>query len=118
MNALNLDNWICDLYSRIDAQRYITGLDQRQYRDEIHWAYRLGYLTREEYYQLLEYLDTMMIEKEKNENHLHQVHMEQIAYEQAILADKEHYRESVRELFLRHVRYDNSQKIYYYHGWG
>lgn len=65
MNALNLDNWICDLYSRIDAQRYITGLDQRQYRDEIHWAYRLGYLTREEYYQLLEYLDTMMIEKKK-----------------------------------------------------
>ena len=56
--------------------------------------------------------------KEKNENHLHQVHMEQIAYEQAILADKEHYRELVRELFLRHVRYDNSQKIYYYHGWG
>ena len=41
MNALNLDNWICDLYSHIDAQRYITGLDQRQYRDEIHWAYRL-----------------------------------------------------------------------------
>ena len=33
MNALNLDNWICDLYSHIDAQRYITGLDQRQYRD-------------------------------------------------------------------------------------
>ena len=52
MNALNLDNWICDLYSHIDAQRYITGLDQRQYRDEIHWAYRLGYLTREEYYLL------------------------------------------------------------------
>ena len=65
MNALNLDNWICDLYSHIDAQRYITGLDQRQYRDEIHWAYRLGYLTREEYYQLLECLDTMMNEKKK-----------------------------------------------------
>ncbi len=111
---------VLDTYidSRIDAQHYITGLDQRQYCDEIYWAYCLGYLTREKYYQLLEYLDTIMMEKEKAENHLYQVHMEQIAYEQAILADKEHYRESVRELFLRHVRYDNSQKIYYYHGWG
>lgn len=114
MGAPNLTNWICDIYARIDADGRITENRRRQYRDEIHWCYRLGYMTHDEYFRTLEYLDTQADLKNAELDHLHDVRMAQIQYDQRLIADEMEEHDAIRDLFRRYVRYDKHVGLYYY----
>ena len=114
MSAPNLTNWICDIYARIDADGRITENRRRQYRDEIHWCYRLGYMTHDEYFQTLEYLDTWADWKNAESDRLHDVHMAQIQYDQRRVAEKADEQAAIRDLFRGHVRFDKHAGLYYY----
>ncbi len=114
MSAPSLSNWICDIYARIDADDRIPVVRRNQYRDEIHWCYRLGYMTYDEYFQALEYLDTWAEWKNNESERLHIVRMEQIQYEQHLIADKAKEQDDIRDLFREHVRFNKRTGLYYY----
>lgn len=116
MIAPRLDNWICDIYIRIDAECRITDVKRRQYRDEIHWCYRLGYMSHDDYYVSLEYLDTQATLKEIEFDREHSVRLAQIQYEQGEIRKRDDAKEVIRQLFLTNVFYDKSKKIYKYKG--
>ena len=114
MSAPNLTNWICDIYTRIDADDRIPPVRRRQYRDEIHWCYRLGYMTHDEYFQTLEYLDVQSDSKDAESERLYIVRMEQIQYEQQLVADELEEHAAIRDLFRKHVQFDKRTGLYYY----
>lgn len=107
------DNWIYDLYTRIDAERLITGNLARAYTEEINWSFRLGYLSEPEREALMQYLKITQDEKQKAFDHAHAVHMAQIQYEQAQLQAYEDFKDEIRELF-KLIAYNNSTRKYYY----
>ncbi len=107
-------NWIYDLYVRIDAETSIPYVKQTEYRTEIHWAYRLGYLSHEEYAALMDYLENQIQLKEADGERLQKMRMAQIAYNQNLIRQDEQHREEIRNLFLRHCRYDRQTRQYYY----
>lgn len=114
VGMVHLGNWVCDLYSRIDADSHITGNAYKQYRDEIHWCYRLGYMSQDDYYTTLEYLDTQLARSEQDSERAHEVRMAQIAHDQALVAAKSLEQEEICNLFLEHVRFDRRRGLYYY----
>lgn len=99
------NNWIYDLYIRIDAEQIITGVRTNEYRKEISWAYRLGFLNQAEYENLMEYLEARAEETQNAHEHAHQVHIAQIAYEQEELLKSIEYRTHVINLFRNGIKY-------------
>ncbi|MDE7298356.1 MAG: hypothetical protein K2N94_05945 [Lachnospiraceae bacterium] len=111
---MTLDNWIYDLYARIDAETRMPYTLQREFRQEISWAYRLGYLSHEEYMALCDYLETQVRLKEMDSERIKATRLAQIAYNQELMRQEQKRRDEITALFLRHCRYDRQTRLYYY----
>lgn len=108
---MNSDNWICDIYKRIDETRQITGVMFAKLSEEIIWCYRLGYVTSDECIALKEYLENATHEKEVTFERYKEVRSAQIRYEQDLMRQHEEEKEFLRKLFKTGMKYEKGKYV-------
>ena len=108
----NAGNWLRAIYARIDSSANITGVDEKEIRKEIEWAYKLEYITQEERETLEEYLEREIAEKAESFKLYRKARIEEIRENQQRLINRQRYQSEVAELFRTGMEYDFKTHTY------
>lgn len=108
----NDGNWLRAIYARIDSSANITGVDEKEIRKEIEWAYKLEYITQDERESLEEYLSREIVEKAISFKQYRQMRLDEIRRNQQEIAEKMRYQSEVAELFRTGMEYDFKTHTY------
>lgn len=106
---MHIDNWIRDIYERIENESYIPPVKERKYQDEISWCYRLGYIDSDERENAEMYLTKMVEIQNRIFEHEHSVYKAQLAYEQNLIREKIREQEEIKNLFKTGMHYRNGK---------